>query len=390
MRLIGGGKQGRYYVLDASSLALTQDITSPDMAKIGQGFQAFVNNDRSVAADQASNFEIYGAAEGFGPNIHGGPCFWPGPNYIYQMPEKDYLKAFYYDQLAGLVHEMPALTALVRPGPGMPGGHSSLSANGERDGIVWTCVPTNDGQWVPTPGSLHAFDGLTLKEIWADLQPEWFAKFNPPTIADGKVFRPVFPQFVLPNPDDGRGLTPIRPGKVIVYGLLAGGGARGLPPGVRHWRRWPGGQDPLPLFTIDEKWAMHGGSGALAEPQGREVALHDKRRGRKRDYAGSISSRRGRVSVRVTLDADASCHRPLRDSIPVSASVFWSRTTGAYAVLGDIREEYLRQGAHASALGYPVSDERDTADGHGRISHFEGGDIVWYPQSGAETRLHTD
>jgi hypothetical protein len=369
-------------------MGLTQDSGSPDMAKVGQGFQAFVNQDRNVAADQAANFEIYGAAENFGPNIHGGPCFWPGPSYIYQMPEKDYLKAFFYDRLTGAVQQAPVRTAVVRPGPGMPGGHSSLSANGDLDGIVWTCVPTNNGQWVPSPGSLHAFDGLTLREIWADLLPEWFAKFNPPTIADGKVFRPVFPQFVLPNPDDGRALSPIGPGTVIVYGLLPRG-RQDTPAGPWHHRRWPGGEDPVPLFSIAEKWTRHGGVGALTEPQGREVPLHDARRGRRRDYAGSVSSRHGRVSVRYTLDDSASCHRPTIDSIPVSASVYWSRATGAHVVLGEIRDEYLHQGAQTSALGYPISDERDTADSRGRVSHFEGGDIVWFPESGAETLLHS-
>src|SRR5262249_10582999 len=141
---------------------------------------------------------IDATGEGFGPNIHGGPCYWRGPSLLYQMPEKDYLRAFFYDRLSGLVHQAPALTATVRPGPGMPGGHSSLSANGYLDGIVWTSVPINDGQWSPTPGKLVAFDALTLKDIWQDLMPEWFAKFNPPTIADGKVLRPVFAQYKVP------------------------------------------------------------------------------------------------------------------------------------------------------------------------------------------------
>jgi hypothetical protein len=387
LRLIGGGKQGRYYVLDAGSLQLTQDTTSPDPAKIGQGFQAFVNNDRNVPADRAENFQVYGAAEGFGPNIHGGPCYWRGPSYLYQMPEKDYLKAFSYDLLSGLVQQTPVRTATVRPGPGMPGGHSSVSANGDRDGIVWTLLPTNDGQWSPTPGSLHAFDGLTLRELWADLMPEWFAKFNPPTIADGKVFRPVFPQFPpVPGPDDGRALAPLGPGKVIVYGLLTHGNR---PPGSGHWRRWVGGADPEPRFTIEEKWQRHGGSGALGTPEREEVELGDARGGRRRDFAGSVSSRRGRVTVRQTLPDDATCHRPTIVWTPVAASVYWSEQAGAHVVLGQICDAYLRQGAQAGPLGYPISDERDAADRRGRVSHFEGGDIVWFPDSGAATRLHT-
>jgi hypothetical protein len=100
----------------------------------------------------------------------------------------------------------------------MPGGHSSLSANGDRDGIVWTIRPLVDATFSPTAmGQLHAFDALTLREIWNDSRLERFAKFNPPTIAGGKVFRPVWPHYQIP----GNGAAPKRigQGKVVVYGL---------------------------------------------------------------------------------------------------------------------------------------------------------------------------
>ena len=105
--IIGGGKQGRYYVLDADTMNLTQDTTSPDIQRVGEGFQAFVNRYRNVSADSVDNYAVYATGEGFGPNIHGGPCYWSGPSRIYQMPEKDYLKAFYYDRLSGHVNRTP-------------------------------------------------------------------------------------------------------------------------------------------------------------------------------------------------------------------------------------------------------------------------------------------
>jgi hypothetical protein len=203
--LIGGGKQGRYYVLDAATMQLTQDSTSPDLTGVGEGFQAFLNEDRDVAADAADNYAKYAKGQAFGPNIHGGPCYWHGPSLLYQMPEKDYLKAFHYDRLKGpkgtVLQSPVAKTTKIRPGRGMPGGHSSLSANGDTDGIVWTIVPIQDATADPrATGILHAFHGLTLKELWKDPQAELFAKFNPPTIADGKVFRPVFAQYDWPDP----------------------------------------------------------------------------------------------------------------------------------------------------------------------------------------------
>jgi len=69
--------------------------------------------------------------------------------------------------------------------------------------------------------------------------------------------------------------------------------------------------------------------------------------------------------------------------VPIEASVFWSEGTGAHVVIGEIRDEYLRLGGPQSELGYPIANEGDSADFRGRVSHFEGGEIVWDPDSGA-------
>jgi hypothetical protein len=53
----------------------------------------------------------------------------------------------------------------------MPGGHSSLSANEDKDGIIWTLFLQGDGQWEPQQGTLVAFDALTLKQLWSDAGP---------------------------------------------------------------------------------------------------------------------------------------------------------------------------------------------------------------------------
>jgi hypothetical protein len=90
----------------------------------------------------------YGPAERFGPNIHGGPVYWERPRLgyglIYQMTEKDFLKAFTYDLRTHRVPEQPRMTARLRPPDCMPGGFSSLSADGDADGIVWTSLATAD------------------------------------------------------------------------------------------------------------------------------------------------------------------------------------------------------------------------------------------------------
>jgi hypothetical protein len=192
--IIGGGKQGVLYVFNSSEM----DPTKRTKAK--QGFQAFFNtwHPEITSSD-------YDRSQDNGPNIHGSPIVWhpEGTNYalVYGMPEKDYLRAFKaYDD--GHVDEKPAMTTEssgIRSPEGMPGGFLSLSANGGRDGIIWAVFPdkvaTNTNGDVK--GHLIAFNALTLEKLWEanDIVP--FAKFVPPTVADGKVFRVAYKDEVV-------------------------------------------------------------------------------------------------------------------------------------------------------------------------------------------------
>jgi uncharacterized protein with LGFP repeats len=67
----------------------------------------------------------------------------------------------------------------------------------------------------------------------------------------------------------------------------------------------------------------------------------------------------------------------------VESSIYWTPTICAHVVQGEIRALWLKMGAQQSPLGYPLSDEIDTPDGHGRMSRFEHGEIWWYPDRGA-------
>jgi hypothetical protein len=311
------------------------------------------------------------------------------------MPEKDSLKAFQYDELAGHLQETPALVASgtrSRPPDGMPGGHSSLSANADHNGIIWTSLPTSDGQWLPAHGVLAAFDATTLRQIWVDEQQEWFAKFNPPTIADGKVFRAVFAQYALaggrhiaehhdpaqPLDDDGSAPLEINPGKLIIYGIHAHGIR---PPHIRQWRSWIGGGDPAPHMTLREKRNRHLGSGPFVAIASDEQRLPDG--GQRQEFTGWVTASRGSVSVRFDHNERVSCDNPPRTTYPINASIFWSEATGAHIVLGEIRDAYLDHDGPAGPLGYPTSDERPDAEHPKRISRFERGAIVWDPTTGA-------
>jgi uncharacterized protein with LGFP repeats len=63
--------------------------------------------------------------------------------------------------------------------------------------------------------------------------------------------------------------------------------------------------------------------------------------------------------------------------------IYWTAATGAHEVHGVIRDEWLSLGAERSVLGYPTTDELDTARHDGRYNNFQHGEILWSPATGA-------
>ena len=64
-------------------------------------------------------------------------------------------------------------------------------------------------------------------------------------------------------------------------------------------------------------------------------------------------------------------------------SIYWTPSTGAFEVNGDIRGKWASLGWERSFLGYPLTDESAAPDGVGRFNHFQGGSIYWTPSTGA-------
>lgn len=379
-RLIGGGKQGRYYVLDAANVSTQTQDTVPDALGY-DGFQAFINtyhndslkpacapqggaagcNPTSPSPDCYIDPKRYSIGELCGPNIHGGPVFLQTTatsGFIYEMPEKDFLKGFKYDFGTHHVTEMPTLTAtgtLAKPPTdGMPGGFTSLSSNGLNHGIVWTLMPYGDGQWNFVPGRIAAFDASNLKQLWSDTDNVVFAKSVPPTVADGKVLRATAAN------------------QVYVYGLL-------------HQGPGPGPKRIL-CYTIAEKYLNYGSeNGLLGMPSGSETPVGDNLGGRFQNFSSSIPGITSLVaSKRMPKDAQVpTCSMPRNSGEPLSSSIYFSPLTCAHVVQGDILKLWRQLGATHGKLGYPISDEEFTADGRGRVSVFQHGEIVWYPDKGA-------
>ncbi len=97
------------------------------------------------------------------------------------------------------------------PGSGGPTGQSgavlSVSSNGTTDstGILWASYPSSgDAESFTVPGILRAFDANDItRELWNNQQNASrdgagnYAKFSPPTIANGHVYLPTFSNRVV-------------------------------------------------------------------------------------------------------------------------------------------------------------------------------------------------
>jgi hypothetical protein len=141
---------------------------------------------------------------------------------IYMWGQKDHLRAY---KFAG--DKLDATPFQIRPeqNHGHPGAMISLSANGNKDGIVWAAIHATGDSWHESrPGILHAYDADDIMhELWNSLQDPKrddcnnYSKMAPPTIANGKVYLASF------------GTQNTGSGQLCVYGLLPDGAAP-LPP----------------------------------------------------------------------------------------------------------------------------------------------------------------
>lgn len=184
-----GGKQGVVYLVNRDKMGGLSSSTSDTNV-----IQSFV-----VTSDQ----------------IHGGTVWWDGPtnSYGYIWPASTNLQQYRFDRTAGkFVLPAFAISPTAAPG-GQPGGLLAVSANGTNagSGILWAVHQLNgDANHNILPGILHAYDAQNVgRELWnSQLLPRDavgnFAKFVPPTVANGKIYLATFS------------------GQLDVYGLASG------------------------------------------------------------------------------------------------------------------------------------------------------------------------
>jgi hypothetical protein len=196
--VMDAGKEGVLYLVDAHHMGHLGD----DHAV--QHFQATSSHLPSL---------IYWSSEKHGP-------------LVYMWGQTDRLKAYRLD--GGKLNETP-FAARPEATQGHPGAMLSLSANGNKDGILWASIHASGDSWHESrPGILHAYDADDIThELWNSLQQPTrddcnnYAKTAPPTIANGKVYLASL------------GMQNAGTGQICVYGLLPEGSAP-LPPSSVH------------------------------------------------------------------------------------------------------------------------------------------------------------
>jgi hypothetical protein len=208
--VIGGGKNGKLYVMSTNNLPGYAHGPYPPPAAVCQP-------ELIDCAEPAGLIQSWPASVG---HIHGSPVVWNGSNgrvWLYVMGEGDHLKTWPFQNgkfdLQGIkqsawvqpmLNQVAICQSQANHGMWMPGGYLTLSSKGSDagTGILWALVPANgDGNSCRgVKAMLMAFKADdVMQELWrsqgrdinlSDTKDSvgLLARFNPPVVANGKVF----------------------------------------------------------------------------------------------------------------------------------------------------------------------------------------------------------
>lgn len=185
---VGGGKQGVLYVVNTEQMGHLGD------ENVLEHFQAS------------------------GSHIH-SLVYWESARHgklLYLWGQRDRERVYKFDG-----DKLGTTPYMTRPemNEGHPGAMLSLSANAEKDGILWAAIHASGDSWHESrPGILHAYDADDVNhELWNSLQNparddcNEYSKMAPPTIVNGRVYLASF------------GKENVGTGQLCVYGLLPHG-----------------------------------------------------------------------------------------------------------------------------------------------------------------------
>ncbi len=185
--VVGGGKEGRVYLLDRTNLGKFVSIANP------------CNNQNLTNVDNVVQEQFLGTNEG-DDAIYATPAFYSGPNgqFVYEGGINDHIKAF------SLTNGQLSTTPVSQSPESFnfPGENMSVSSNGTTPGtgILWVIAP---GSSCPVldhcnpsgAGTLRAYDANNISnELYSSSQNSArdglssFVKFTVPVVANGEVF----------------------------------------------------------------------------------------------------------------------------------------------------------------------------------------------------------
>jgi len=248
--VLGGGKDGRFYLCDRNSLGRWNTMSGPEAAHVGEQMirdpvtgqltdkprlemdpktkeKVTIPEWKPWPPGSTRNNNVLQDDKLCAFHIHGTPVIWKKTEAditAFVWSENDYLRAYPFVAGTKKFDTLAQSTSQYRLPPyelRMPGGFIALSADGDDQGsaVVWASHSTDDDAMNKTvKGTLRAFKALDLNEqLWtSDTESEGqdrlgsLAKFCPPVVANGKVYMSTFSR------------------ELVVYGLL--------PPGKRRKR----------------------------------------------------------------------------------------------------------------------------------------------------------
>lgn len=207
--LVGSGKDGIAYVLNAANLGKTQpnDFLNPtdNYAKAKWiGWLSYYNPATPAPQNATALNTLYANRT---HHVHSTPVWFQDANgyKLYVWGENGNLRAWSISAAGVLGYlgcgaEVASANSPVPPG-GMPGGMLSISANGKQNGLIIATVPLGDANKEVTQGNVMIYSASTFGKysdgsgsmplLWKS--PTYtYNKFDPPIVSGGKVFVPTY------------------------------------------------------------------------------------------------------------------------------------------------------------------------------------------------------
>ena len=220
--LIGGGKDGILYNLNRTNLGHNSWAPHFNLPFVASYLPNGPNGAAGLPTTTAANpnWPIVkldrnleqGTPDGKMHHIHGTPVYLPMTNHgnVYVWGENERVKVFNYNfgtqRIDAFRNQGTVYSSAGKPAPGgMPGGMLALSSNGTKNGsaVLWATIPKNDdANKAVVQGSFVVFDATTIvgnKELKKLYQYDYnyFSKFTPPVVANGKAYVATFGNAVL-------------------------------------------------------------------------------------------------------------------------------------------------------------------------------------------------